>query len=121
MQFCNNTLNKGKQHDPTMVWNRWANGVSNMSLWLDATVTLNPKHLDPNRKPTDGLKKVFKKYGKDFDEPHAEAGMTQVGEKINIHICNPDGYVDCIHNAFKHMVEHCPYVHSIVIDHHYYF
>ena len=92
-----------------------------MSLWLDATVKLNPEHLDPNRKPVDGLKKVFKKYGKDFDEDHAEAGMIHVGEKINIHICNPDGYVDCIHNAFKHMVEHCPYVHSIVIDRHYYF
>ena len=96
--------------------------VSNMSIWLMATVTLNPKHLDSNRNPIDGLKKIFKKNGKDFDESHAEAEMVRTSQtSIRVSICNPDGYVDCIHNSFKDIVKQCPFVQSIHISSNYYF
>lgn len=92
-----------------------------MSIWLIATVDLNPNHLNPKLNPVDGLNKIFKKNGKDFDETYAEAEMIKKGDQIEIHICNPDGYVDCIHNSFKEMVKSCPYVGSIHITNHYYF
>ena len=95
--------------------------VSNMSIWLMATVTLNPKHLDLNRNPIDGLKKIFKKNGKDFDEDYAEAEMTRKGDSVEIHICNPDCYVDCIHNSFNDIVKQCPFVQGIHISSNYYF
>ena len=93
-----------------------------MSLWLEATVELNLDKLDSSRNPIDKLKAIFKKNGKDFDENYSEAEMVKTSQtSIRVLICNPDGYVDCIHNSFKDIVKQCPFVQSIHISSNYYF
>ncbi|PKF35502.1 hypothetical protein [Acinetobacter proteolyticus] len=91
-----------------------------MSLWLDATVCLSDK-LHPLKSPLKGVKATFKKHGIDFDEKHFEGSLKldAKGKDILVSICNPDGYVDEIHAAFKDMVKQA-WVGSISIESNYY-
>ena len=92
-----------------------------MSIWFEAVVHLNPKHLNPKMNPIEGLKKVFKKHGKDFNEPYAEATMVSEGlSSIRISICNPDGYTETIHKALTEMVDKLAFVQYVQIESHYY-
>ena len=92
-----------------------------MSIWFEALVHLNPKYLNPKMDPIEGLKKIFKKHGKDFNGIHAEA--TMVSEKnntIRISICNPDSYTETIHKALTEIVDKLVFVHYVEIERHYY-
>lgn len=91
-----------------------------MSIWLDADITLNPNHLNPNLSPQSGILKILKDRGLDVEKPYSEMSLTRTSKYVfRLSICNPDGYVDEIHNSFKQLVKQ-PYVQDIcILQHHY--
>ena len=92
-----------------------------MSIWFEAVVYLNPKHLNPKMNPIEGLKEIFKKHGKDFNGPHAEATMVSEGlNNIRISICHPDCLTETIHKALTEIVDNLAFVHYVEIERHYY-
>lgn len=89
-----------------------------MSIWLDAKVILSSK-VDPSKSPKAGIEDIFKKNGIDFSERHFEGSVKVTKEAIVISICNPDGYVDEIHQSFKDLVKQ-PWIVTVKIEQHYY-
>lgn len=92
-----------------------------MSIWFAAVINLNPDHVHPKMCPKQGILKIFKQQGLDFEAPFSEKSIKLITRGVyKISICNPDGYVDEIHNSLKLLVKQ-PFIQSIYISQHYYF
>lgn len=92
-----------------------------MSIWMDATIHLHAKNVDPTKNPKQGILAVLKKHGLDVEKPNSEMKLRGL-DKLNydLSICNPEGYVDQIHAAFKELVKY-PYILGVTIKNHHYF
>lgn len=92
-----------------------------MSIWFEAIVALSYEHTDTSKNPVRSIKAMFKKHGMDFNQKHTEGWVKQIGRNgiVQISICNPDGFVDIIHESLKD-IKKFPFVSSISIIRHYY-
>lgn len=92
-----------------------------MSIWFDGVIHLDHRHVNESKNPRQGILDVLKKHGMNVGAPGSEMSLKGIDKlNYNLLICNPDGYTDELHTAFKELVKY-PYILGVTINKHYYF